>query len=97
MQSIGAVSHRFPNQNETEREDCKDKDREGSRILYLARIGNTSVVNKPTSVEPVNETLSTSMCSDRAAPAVGPYPGITLSTPGGNQVFSLTGETITGW
>ena len=32
-----------------------------------------------TSVEPVNDTLSTSMCSDMAAPAAGPYPGSILT------------------
>ena len=41
----------------------------------------------PTSVDPVKATLSTSMCPDRAAPAVGPYPGITLTTPGGKPTY----------
>ena len=36
-----------------------------------------------TSVEPVKATLSTSSWEAMAAPAVGPNPGITLTTPGG--------------
>lgn len=37
-----------------------------------------------TSVEPVKDTLSTSLWAVKAPPAVGPYPGIILITPGGN-------------
>ncbi len=40
-----------------------------------------------TSVDPVKATLSTSMCSLSAAPAVGPYPGIMFTTPGGNPTY----------
>ena len=40
-----------------------------------------------TSVDPVNAILSTSMCSERAAPAVGPYPGTTLTTPIGKPAY----------
>lgn len=37
-----------------------------------------------TLVDPVNATLSTPTCEAMAAPAVGPYPGKILTTPGGN-------------
>lgn len=37
-----------------------------------------------TSVDPVNATLSMSGWLLTAAPAVDPYPGTTLITPGGN-------------
>ena len=37
----------------------------------------------PTSVEPVNATLSMSGCDARRAPAVSPKPGTTLTTPSG--------------
>ena len=37
----------------------------------------------PTSVEPVNEILSTNLCWERLAP-VYPKPDIILTTPGGN-------------
>lgn len=37
-----------------------------------------------TLVDPVNATLSMPMCKAIAAPAVGPYPGKILTTPGGN-------------
>src|ERR1700722_8232247 len=40
-----------------------------------------SIIRCPTSVEPVNATLSTSMWRAMAAPAVGPNPGNTLMTP----------------
>ena len=36
----------------------------------------------PTSVEPVNETASTSLCRPRASPT-SPYPGRTFNTPSG--------------
>ncbi len=38
-------------------------------------------------MDPVKATLSKSICSVRAAPAVGPYPGITFTTPGGNPAY----------
>src|SRR5258708_11117499 len=37
----------------------------------------------PVTCEPVNATLSTPGCEASAAPAVSPYPGTTLTTPGG--------------
>ena len=40
-----------------------------------------------TSVDPVNATLSISGCSEIAAPAVCPYPGITFNTPGGKPAL----------
>lgn len=40
-----------------------------------------------TSVDPVKATLSISMCSEMAAPAVWPYPGTILMTPGGNPAY----------
>lgn len=40
-----------------------------------------------TSVEPVKLTLSMSMCSATAAPAVCPKPGMTLTTPAGNPAW----------
>ncbi len=46
-----------------------------------------STIFLPTSVEPVNATLSTSSCPDRAAPA-SPKPGTMLTTPGGNPASS---------
>ena len=40
-----------------------------------------------TSVDPVKATLLTSRWFEMAAPAVGPYPGTTLMTPGGNPAY----------
>lgn len=39
---------------------------------------------RSTLVDPVNATLSMPTCEAIAAPAVGPYPGKILTTPGGN-------------
>jgi hypothetical protein len=41
------------------------------------------MIRRPTSVEPVNVTLSTRSSVTSASPAVGPWPGTTLTTPGG--------------
>src|SRR6185437_16232786 len=45
-------------------------------------------ISRPTSVEPVKVILSTPACADSAAPAVGPMPVTTLSTPLGNPASS---------
>lgn len=47
-----------------------------------------------TSVEPVNATLSTSSWEAMAAPAVGPNPGIILTTPGGKPACEKTPGTL---
>ena len=41
-----------------------------------------------TSVDPVKATLSTFMWLAMAAPAVGPYPGMMFSTPGGKPAWN---------
>lgn len=41
-------------------------------------------IKTSTLVDPVNATLSMPTCEAMAAPAVGPYPGKILTTPGGN-------------
>src|SRR5204863_57664 len=51
------------------------------------------ITNLPTSVEPVKATLSMSMCSATAAPAVSPYPGTMFRTPGGNPASSASSPT----
>lgn len=48
-----------------------------------------------TSVEPVKATLSTSMWAEIAAPAVGPYPGMMFTTPGGNPACRIKDDTYT--
>lgn len=48
---------------------------------YIVFLCNRKV---STSVDPVNATLSTSMCLAMAAPADGPIPGRTFTTPSGN-------------
>src|ERR1039457_6213735 len=46
-------------------------------------------INLPTSVDPVNATLSTSGCDASAAPAVSPQPGPTLTTLSGNPASAI--------
>lgn len=46
-----------------------------------------------TSVDPVKAILSTSGWCVSAAPAVGPYPGTTLTTPGGNPASLIRAAT----
>ena len=41
------------------------------------------MTRRPTAVEPVNESMSTSTCSDRRAPTTDPGPVTTFSTPSG--------------
>jgi hypothetical protein len=47
-------------------------------------------ISLPTSVEPVNATLSTSGCAASAAPAVSPNPVRMLTTPGGNPASTIS-------
>jgi hypothetical protein len=42
-----------------------------------------------TSVDPVNDVLLMSGWEDIAPPAVGPNPGTTFTTPGGNPALKL--------
>ena len=46
-------------------------------------------ISLPTSVDPVNATLSTSLCAASAAPAVSPKPGTTLTTPSGTPAWAM--------
>ena len=51
------------------------------------------MISLPTSVLPVNATLSTSMCSAIAAPAVSPKPGTMLMTPSGKPASMASSPT----
>src|SRR5215471_6983952 len=55
-----------------------------SREIFFRLPVEAWTISLPTSVDPVNATLSTSSCAARAAPAVSPYPGTMLTTPSGN-------------
>lgn len=57
-------------------------------LLYSTGCENYLTISC-TSVDPVKEILLTSGWDDSAAPAVGPYPGTTFTTPGGNPAFKL--------
>ena len=53
-----------------------------SRVSFLRVPATARAIDRPTSVEPVNATLSTSGCSTTARP-VSPAPVTMLTTPGG--------------
>ena len=48
------------------------------------------MIFRPVPVSPVNVTLSTSGWAASGAPAVGPYPVTTLTTPGGKPTSAIT-------
>jgi hypothetical protein len=48
---------------------------------------------RPTSVEPVNDSLATPGCSASRAPATWPKPGTTLTTPGGKPASAISSAT----
>ena len=58
-----------------------------TRLTELADACATAI---PALVEPVNDIIATSGCSDNAAPTVGPYPLTTLNTPLGTPALSNT-------
>src|ERR1051325_10790057 len=58
-----------------------------ARLLAWAAI---FMIWRPTSVDPVNEILSTSGWRTSAAPAVDPPPATTLNAPGGNPASCIT-------
>ena len=47
------------------------------------------ITSLPTSVDPVNESLRTPGCAESAAPASGPKPVMTLSTPFGRNSWQM--------
>ena len=47
-------------------------------------------IARPTSVLPVNATLSTPSCSARARPVTSPTPLRTVTTPGGNPASAVS-------
>ena len=50
---------------------------------FIFDLAAAVITMRPISLEPVNATLLMSWWSEMAAPAVGPYPGTRLITPGG--------------
>lgn len=70
-----------------------------STVDFANRRAVATEMMRPTSVPPVNTTLSTKRCSARPAPATGPRPGITFSTPGGipaSRARSPTSSAVSG-
>ena len=60
-----------------------------SRVSFLRVPATARAIDLPTSVEPVNATLSTSPCSTTARP-VSPAPVTMLTTPGGRSAWRQT-------
>lgn len=71
-----------------------------SRVTRLRLwVGAVRMMSYPTSVDPVKAILFTPGCSTSGAPAVGPNPGSTLTTPGGmpaSRASSPTRSAVSG-
>ena len=52
------------------------------------------MIRRPTTVEPVNETLSTSGCEASSSPTVAPPPVITFTTPLADRSGRATSASI---
>ena len=62
-----------------------------SRVSFFRLLApEAATISLPTSVEPVNATLSTSLWAARAAPAVSPKPGTTFTTPSGMPASAMS-------
>ncbi|KAI5284842.1 hypothetical protein KEM52_002713, partial [Ascosphaera acerosa] len=60
-----------------------------SSVMFFRVPAAMAMIERAVAVEPVKATLSTSLCSQIAAPASAPAPFRMLTTPGGNPA-SLT-------
>lgn len=54
------------------------------QTFFKLLLAAASIIFRPVTVDPVNATLSTSLCAESAAPPTGPREGIVFTTPGGN-------------
>ena len=61
-----------------------------SKVSFFRFPAAAWTISLPTSVEPVNATLSTSSWAARAAPAVSPNPVTTLTTPSGTPASAIS-------
>src|SRR5690348_12567574 len=61
-----------------------------SSVTFFTDSAAVRMMWRPTSVEPVNVTLSTAGCFTIASPAIAPLPGRTFSTPGGSPASSAS-------
>ena len=59
-----------------------------SSVHFLIVLEASCMIRRPTTVEPVNDTLSTSGCEASSSPTVAPPPVITFTTPLGRSVSS---------
>src|SRR2546425_541331 len=55
-----------------------------SSVTVFRLVADICTISRPVTYSPVKAILSTPGCEARAAPAVGPNPGTTLSTPSGS-------------
>ena len=61
-----------------------------SKVSFFRFPAAAWMISRPTSVEPVKATLSTSSWAARAAPAVSPKPVTTLTTPSGTPASAIS-------
>ena len=59
-----------------------------SSVTFFTVLDASCMMRRPTSVDPVNATLSTIGFDASSSPAAAPAPGTTLITPGGNKSVS---------
>jgi hypothetical protein len=59
-----------------------------SSVHFLIVDDASCMIRRPTTVEPVNDTLSTSGCDASSSPTVAPPPAMMLTTPFGSSVSS---------
>ena len=59
-----------------------------SSVTFFTVPDASCMMRRPTSVEPVNATLSTSGCCASSSPALPPGPVMRLTTPGGMSASS---------
>src|SRR5207247_1254837 len=60
-----------------------------SSVTVFRLVADICTISRPVTYSPVKAILSTPGCEARAAPAVGPNPGTTLSTPSGSPASAV--------
>ena len=65
-----------------------------SSVVFLIVLEASCMIRRPTTVEPVKATLSTSGCEASSSPTVEPPPVITFTTPFGRSVSSRISASL---
>ena len=65
-----------------------------SSVVFLIVLEASCMIRRPTTVEPVKATLSTSGCEASSSPTVEPPPVITFTTPSGSSVSARISASL---